>query len=1837
LIETPSDWYYRSRNELLKSIIDGINIPNAVGDFHFAKMNLENHGIHIDATPMDEICDSLLKQAKKKRHRFDKKQKGVFSFERGAEMRIGNHPWQGRMRERPLFDLASSFPHAEFAQGQHYPESHPHHKNHHPLRQKHAITGRSKMTEKLRRFYLASEPSGDSLAKLYKEAEKGKESYEQKQNNLSVIGKTKFDNAIGKDVKHYNHLGPLKDNYAYDFYLRDFERWKKENPAAVNEMMDKYPIPAEHEHALQLMHFEDAADRWEGDQYHSEMYDPKEGMTEQEIQDHLYSGASEADLEAKPLREALGYEGYLYGLEFLSPLERQKVIDHIHEKGTDAHDVQNIDLGGGVNISAGRIKRNLAQRFTGEFDHYMRPQHIHGANVRRHYETIDDIPNGEQRFVNQSLIQAMQDIPFDSDNESTTSVYDNLLAEYNELLTEHKDALDVGAFEKPPDEDEDFINQLPVRAMRQGAKIHEGAKAHPVHHGEGILQELKVLDEKEQNFVDVKTMLALMGYNEDMTEMDSHPLLLGYEGPLVSQTKIKQIIDRAKELAKENKGQKPVRNHDWFHHGGSNGYDITDIPVDEREHYLTDNMGNIIGLGAHFADEFHHQGGMGRNVLHYLEMIHDSLPKDAQGFSVIGKVEGNEFLPNPKTIGLWGRYVPSLYSKLIKEHIGGHGISSLWDSSNHIHRKPRNNKNMPFRQASSLNGEYANAIRYMTKNERQIAYNGPAWNVHQDGSNHFTSNPINAIGGMGMQLTQSHVNSVKSHRNATMGGRLHPPHEPMKKNRRLSRSNLPANARLSHNENSKELFRIHQGHKTKKDDVRGMLTESQRNTVQELDDEYDDISIAIEGMEQGSDEYAQANARLHEIEAEIDDIHALAQPDFVNQFEHVSNHSEIKDETDLNAILAMAQKIKPEYEKADPDAFNPEFPDKFIANTSRLFKDANLALLRLPHETHGLETHGYGETMKEQKSASELLSQGEDVVSPHHTIASVLGAAGKEILPTHSPEKVRSLLNLPNDDAHNHMITRLLEGMDAPVKVLRHGDLLGSGVSFAGEETNDMFTTDDHHGTIDAMFNNHKRTRTPAKEDGTKHNIENKQFAQKFRKEYGGHLEFMEQLFNPRQQNSYQTHGLSRVQLTDFADERYKRGKKGFMATGSLKGFAGGLNEAKSRVHDLIVFDPTKAKTMEKVVAPSTKVKEANFGMFPIHPAVGGRGVSVQDMFVSGTMDSGYAQLHPSVGAEFPGNKTIMVGTNTEPEYLHSIPEELMTAVHGQDAVQQVLSSGYQVPVATTNMNRPDITGLPPNIDAMNISTSDPSETLMVLMNPDALLKEDKARPPPILPMHRIFSLKDFEALRGFSGDWVVSAFYDGERMIIMRKGNRFTAYDGDNNAVPISEENKASLKKLTEKNYIIDAVQMKDNIHIIDLLDYDDTNVSDMTVRERLKILRGQFDSHDNVLVPGPYDTRITEDGGLQATVESLQEEHKQLLLRDGNSTYMRGERRHPKWFLLRKNKNVSFIILDARGKGPYTYRLGAGPLDSEGFGNRGVDYDGKQYLDVGTIKSPKPFKEGDTVSISVSGVKKRNRNGKTIYDVTSSKIVGEADAESPASLETLSLLAKSHPVIPVPYDITLKDDRISIVFDGLDEVVYKAESSHTGNWAHSPHSVMGELSQSDYTLQLAESVRPLWNQAVSLMLKGVDKKDDTVVEEIIPDKTYHSMHSEKDRRHSEKQSAGIIDADDEMNIMKPSMKTMLKTITRIADLTERLDSLQKEKMTGGASRGGLGIDVGSAIESPRGPTSLTSEESVPDWDMIERPTEDSEKEYEHVRNKRLERKKRKQHSDLDDEDEEE
>ena len=71
--ESPSDWYYRSRSDLLKSIFDGLDLDNSLGNFYFAKMNLENHNQTIPQTPLDDVCYSILKQKQRKQLHFMKR------------------------------------------------------------------------------------------------------------------------------------------------------------------------------------------------------------------------------------------------------------------------------------------------------------------------------------------------------------------------------------------------------------------------------------------------------------------------------------------------------------------------------------------------------------------------------------------------------------------------------------------------------------------------------------------------------------------------------------------------------------------------------------------------------------------------------------------------------------------------------------------------------------------------------------------------------------------------------------------------------------------------------------------------------------------------------------------------------------------------------------------------------------------------------------------------------------------------------------------------------------------------------------------------------------------------------------------------------------------------------------------------------------------------------------------------------------------------------------------------------------------------------------------------------------------------------------------------------------------------------------------------------------------------------------------------------------------------------------------------------------------------------------------------------------------------------------
>ena len=309
----------------------------------------------------------------------------------------------------------------------------------------------------------------------------------------------------------------------------------------------------------------------------------------------------------------------------------------------------------------------------------------------------------------------------------------------------------------------------------------------------------------------------------------------------------------------------------------------------------------------------------------------------------------------------------------------------------------------------------------------------------------------------------------------------------------------------------------------------------------------------------------------------------------------------------------------------------------------------------------------------------------------------------------------------------------------------------------------------------------------------------------------------------------------------------------------------------------------------------------------------------------------------------------------------------------------------------------------------------------------------------------------------------------------------------------------------------------------------YDESDISDMHIHERLKVLRGQLDSHENVIIPGPHDTRFTDEEGLVEAVKNLQEEHDEILLRDTKSTYMQGERRHPKWLLLRNTKDYNFVVLDRRGKGPYTYQLGAGPiLDGEGLGNRAVELNGKTYMDVGTAhREKKIFKIGDIVRVSVSGISKKNRANREVYNVQVSNIEGEGEGEGAASTESLDLMTKSLNPIIIPHDIEYNDGVIQVILKNIDTVSYQVSRIEDQWYLHSPSAALGDLTKSNYSLTLAESLHPYWHTLAPLMLEGHLIKSKVIDEEEIPN-----------REQEEEESAGILDENDDNRLLKPSTK---------------------------------------------------------------------------------------------------
>jgi len=202
--------------------------------------------------------------------------------------------------------------------------------------------------------------------------------------------------------------------------------------------------------------------------------------------------------------------------------------------------------------------------------------------------------------------------------------------------------------------------------------------------------------------------------------------------------------------------------------------------------------------------------------------------------------------------------------------------------------------------------------------------------------------------------------------------------------------------------------------------------------------------------------------------------------------------------------------------------------------------------------------------------------------------------------------------------------------------------------------------------------------------------------------------------------------------------------------------------------------------------------------------------------------------------------------------------------------------------------------------------------------------------------------------------------------------------------------------------------------------------------------------------------------------------------------------------------------------------------------------------------------------------------------------EIIGQGEGEGAASAESLDILTKSFAPILIPHDIEYENNKFSVILKDIDIVEYDVVSVDNGWYLENPHTTLSDLRKTSYPITLAESIFPYWSSVAPLMFSGhIVKSELTLEEEKVPS-----------RKKQENQSAGVLEADDENRLLKPTTKKALEIISRV------LDQLSKEKTTWTGPKG-LGIDMATPIESPSGPTRLANEETMPDYDGRKRSDE--------------------------------
>ena len=541
----------------------------------------------------------------------------------------------------------------------HYLDANPFSEKNHPIRQRRVNTGMPEWENTLRNYYL----SDFGWAKKGKDIENAHKSFHTNKDKSGVhdirelvkvgeaikdktgiaTGKKEDEYKTVKNVKHGIYHGINKGtgshkmsflggndghegsmNHQDDIRIRDFERWKKEDPKRVKQL-------EENGEDLEETHFNDRMRKLDSNDIFEEKINPKTSTNLYENIDRRGESTLD-DVKTVPHGHGMGWDTWNHGLEFLSPKERSLVMEHIDENGTDDPAHQSVTLPDGQRIHMHRIKANLQMRNNAEVDYWTRSQMHAGANKAKHIEAnTDNLRTGTEGMVSKALKDALikngfpyHGEPFSYDeNDKKTKNFDatahEMLIKNLEDHYEGDGLLDHGNLDKNSilaDKEGKNLPPFDARDIEEYQKSLSQGKTMKEAFGKKIHASSDVLLTPEG-------LHNLVGYNKNDLTKSIHSMFKGQQEPFLNKPVMSEVLknlDRNIGISSKSKDIRNAMGAFRAPHGPRKDNPL--LEEGEEKHYY-DHEGKLRTLAYPFSHPFTNRGGVGRPITTLTEILHD--------------------------------------------------------------------------------------------------------------------------------------------------------------------------------------------------------------------------------------------------------------------------------------------------------------------------------------------------------------------------------------------------------------------------------------------------------------------------------------------------------------------------------------------------------------------------------------------------------------------------------------------------------------------------------------------------------------------------------------------------------------------------------------------------------------------------------------------------------------------------------------------------------------------------------------------------------------------------------------------------------------------------------------------------------------------------------------------------------------------------------------------------------------------------------------------------------------------------------------------------------------